>query len=297
MVRALHFTDVHVVASLAQVPLRDWFGKRLLGAANAIVRRNARYREAVTKLGRLADFVREEGIDLVLCTGDYTMFGTEAEFALAREALAPLLEAKLGYVHVPGNHDLYVPDTVREQRFERAFAGTLWSDLPEHQVDGSWPLVRWVGDDVAVVAVSSARPNPQPWRSSGRVSPAQLTALRQILADPRVRDRFVFLLTHYAPRLADGSRDHPLHGLENIDDFLAACRPLQRGALLHGHVHRCFELKIPELNVPIFDAGSTTCAGREGFWVFEVEAARASVTRGHWDGQAYRLDSTTSHPL
>ncbi len=297
MVRALHFTDVHVVAPYRGIPLRDWLGKRMLGGANAVLRRNRRFAAAVAKLGRLADLVREEGIDLVLCTGDYTTLGTEAEYAVARAAVAPLLAAPLGYVHVPGNHDLYVGDTVRERRFERAFAGTLASDLPEHRVDGTWPIVRLVGDDVAVVAVSSARPNPQPWRSSGRVPDAELAALARILRDARLAARFVFVLLHYAPRRENGEPDRFLHGLENADELLTVCRQIERGAILHGHLHHCFELAVPGLQARIFDAGSTTYAGREGLWVFDVDRDGARVTRGRWDGERYVLDRATTHPI
>jgi len=297
MVRALHFTDVHVVAPYSGIPLRDWLGKRLLGGANALLRRNRRFADAVHKLGRLADFVREERVDLVLCTGDYTTLGTEAEYAVARAAVAPLLAAPLGYVHVPGNHDLYLGDTVRERRFERAFAGTLASDFPEHRVDGTWPIVRLVGDEVAVIAVSSARPNPQPWRSSGRVPDAELSALARVLRDPRLTGRFVFVLLHYAPRRPSGEPDRYLHGLENADELLTVCRSIERGAILHGHLHHCFELTLPGLTARIFDAGSTTYAGREGLWVFDVERDGAEVTRGRWDGERYVLDRATTHAL
>ena len=54
------------------------------------------------------------------------------------------------------------------------------------QVDGVWPLVRLIGDSVAVVCVNSARPNPQPWRSSGRIPDTQIKALRDVLRDPRL---------------------------------------------------------------------------------------------------------------
>jgi hypothetical protein len=298
MVRALHFTDVHVVAPYTSIPLRDWLGKRLLGGVNAVLRRNRRFAAAVHKLGRLAELVREEGIELVLCTGDYTTLGTEVEYAVARAALEPLLAAPLGYVHVPGNHDLYLPDTVRDGRFERVFADTLHTDLPEYCAPGQrYPLVRLVGDDVAVVAVQSARPNPQPWRSSGRVPAAELEALARALDDPRVRDRFVFVLTHYAPRRQDGTPDRRLHGLENAEELLAVCRGIARGAILHGHIHHCFELTVPGLSARIFDAGSTTYDGREGLWVFDVDGRRATATRGRWDGQRYVLDREATHPI
>jgi hypothetical protein len=296
MVRALHFTDVHVLAPYSGIPLRDWLGKRLLGGANAVLRRNRRFADAVHKLGRLAEFVRDQRVELVLCTGDYTTLGTEAEYAVARAAVAPLLKAPLGYVHVPGNHDLYLGDTVRERRFERAFAGTFASDLPEHRVDGTWPLVRLVGDEVAVIAVSSARPNPQPWRSSGRVPDAELAALpRASRPAPGGPLRLRAAALRPAPR---ERRARPVPArLENADELLAVCRTIERGAILHGHLHHCFELTLPGLRARIFDAGSTTYAGREGLWVFDVDRDGARATRGRWDGERYVLDQATAHAI
>jgi hypothetical protein len=40
----------------------------------------------------------------------------------------------------------------------------------------------------------------------------------------------------------------------------------------------------------LFGAGSTTQAGAEGLWVYDVDGDRARATRGHWDGEAYVLD-------
>ena len=97
---------------------------------------------------------------------------------------------------MPGNHDLYVGDVIREGRFEASFGETLKTELPEYSVAGGvWPWVRWLGDAVAVVGVNSARPNPPPWRSSGEIASAQLEALGALLRDPRLQRRFVFVMT------------------------------------------------------------------------------------------------------
>jgi 3',5'-cyclic AMP phosphodiesterase CpdA len=285
----LHISDVHVDVALAQVPWRDWAGKRLLAALVFLLHRRRTFRAVRAKLASLVRFCEEQAVDLVICTGDHTAFGTDPELAEARVALAPLMSRPAGFVHVPGNHDLYLPSALRERRFERHFGDTLTTDLPEHTVDGPWPLVRLVGDGLAVVAVNSARPNPQPWRSSGEIPDVQLRALGRVLADPRVRDRFVFVVTHYAPRLPDGRPDSALHGLVNADDFLAACRGLDRGAILHGHLHRCFRLDLPD-EPPIFCAGSTTQAEREGLWLFDVDASGATARSGSFDGAGYVLD-------
>jgi 3',5'-cyclic AMP phosphodiesterase CpdA len=289
--RVLHFSDVHLREPAFSVPVRDWLGKRLIGGANLLLGRRHHFDDAPAKVAALDAFRRQEAIDLVICTGDYTALGTRGELELARAAVQPLMTAPLGYVHVPGNHDLYVPDVVRQQRFGRYFGGTLETDLPEHLVgDGPWPFVRLVDDDVAVVGVNSARPNPLPWRSSGQVPPEQLEALGRVLRDERVRDRFVFVITHYAPRLENGDPDTRRHGLVNGEAFLAACRDVSPGAILCGHVHWRYTVRIEGVKPRLFCAGSATKRDVEGLWVFDVEAGRARATPGRWVDGRYVLE-------
>lgn len=287
--RVLHVSDVHVDVPLMQMPARSWSApKRLLGGLNLTARRRPYFRDARAKLAQLAEFARAEAVDLVICTGDFTALGTEPEIVAARRAVEPLTEVSLGLVAVPGNHDVYVADS--RGRFERVFGDLLSTDLPELAVDGSlWPFVRLFGDSVAVVGVNSARPNPQPWRSSGRIPDAQIEALPEILADERLTGRFVFVITHYAPRLADGGPDRFSHGLRNADEFLDACASLERGAILHGHVHRHYSVRVPEASVPLFCSGSSTQAGSEGFWLFEI-GSEASAQSGRYDGERYVLE-------
>lgn len=287
MIRALHISDIHVDVPFASIPWQSWFGKRVLGGGNLLLRRGKHFRRTREKLLALDRFRREREVDLVICTGDYTVLGTEAELIAAREAIDPLTKAPLGFVTVPGNHDVYVDDAVG--RFEERFADLLSTDMPEYRVDDHWPLVRLVSDSVAVVAVNSARPNPQLWRSSGMIPPAQLEALGRILRDPRLAGRFVFVITHYAPRLANGSPDTLTHGLENAEELLQICADLPRGAILHGHVHRCFSVRVPGVRPPIFGAGSTTQELREGLWLFDVEIGGVKAVQGGWDNDRYVL--------
>jgi 3',5'-cyclic AMP phosphodiesterase CpdA len=285
LIRALHISDVHVDVPFASIPWRDWLGKRAIGGGNHWLRRARHFRGVRAKLEALDRFRQEQEVGVVLCTGDYTVLGTAPELAAAREAIDPLTRAQHGFVTVPGNHDIYVD----HGRFEARFGDLLSSDLPEYRVDGVWPIVRLIDDSVAVVAVNSARPNPQPWRSSGRIPPAQLAALAKILRDPRVSDRFVFVITHYAPRRADGTPDSYLHGLTNADEFLEVCSDLSRGAILHGHVHRCFNLRVPGVSPQVFGAGSTTQDMREGLWLFDIDSEGMRAVRGAWDGERYVL--------
>ena len=297
MIRVLHFSDVHLPSSLRRVPMGDLAGKRLLGAANVIVRRRRRFREAPAKMAALARLARELPADAVLCTGDYTELGTEEEIQTARVACEPFLGAPLGFITMPGNHDLYVPDTVRTHRFERHFGDLLRTDLPEHAIDGPWPSVRLLGDHAAVVAVRSARPNPEPWRSSGAISAVELGALAQILADPRVRDRFIVVATHYALRRRDGTRDTRLHGLDNTDALERVCASIARGAIVHGHIHWRYHLRLPGLRAHVLGAGSATDRGREGLWVYELDRDHARAIPGSWRDGAFALDPTAAVDL
>jgi 3',5'-cyclic AMP phosphodiesterase CpdA len=293
--RILHFSDIHLPARLLSIPFKDWMGKRILGGANLVLGRARKFAEGYQKLVVLDRFRCELDVDLVICTGDYTSLGTRAELRNARKAVEPLMQAPLGYLNLPGNHDLYVFDVLRQKRWEENFGDTLHTDLPHYAVDqGHWPFVSLVGDDVAVVGVNSARPNPQPWRSSGKIPRPQLEALEKVLADRVLLDRFVFVLTHYAPRAEDGGPDHRLHGLVNADDFLAVCANLSRGAILCGHIHRRFMVRVEGVKPPIFCAGSATKSGYEGVWLFDIEGRQVRATPGAWRNGGYVLDPSAA---
>ncbi len=156
-------------------------------------------------------------------------------------------------------------------------------------------MVRFFGDRVAVVCINSARPKPNLIQSTGRVPDDQLAALPGVLAHPRVRDRFVFLMTHYAPRLGNGEPDKRNHGLENADELLAASDG-PRGAMLFGHVHHRFQVRVSETSLHLFDSGSTTMKGHEGLWVFDV-GEEVVATPGVYEEGRYVLRTAESITL
>lgn len=283
--RFLHVSDLHVDTGVPAIPLRDMFNKRLVGWANLRLRRAPYYRDAVRKIELLADLATEHDVDAVLCSGDYTVLGTPSELRNARAAVEPLVEAAEHYVTVPGNHDVYIDD---RGVFQKEFEEFLTSDLPEFQTQSGWPLVK-LFEGVAVVCIDSTRPNPSVFSSAGHVPAAQLEALERVLKSPELQDRFVFVMTHYAPRLSSGNPDTREHGLGNANEVMAACT-IKRGAFLHGHVHKCFTLRVPECAVPLFGAGSSTMAGHEGLWMFEVDSEGARAFRGRFTEGRYLLD-------
>lgn len=295
--RILHYSDPHIPTPLQRVPLTKWFSKRAIGGANLFLGRYRLFADASEKLGALARFKKENQVDLVICTGDYTALGLNHEYQEAVQIVRPLMDAPLGYINVPGNHDYYVTDALREERFRTYFGDTLNSDLPEYQVDGPWPLVRLVGDKLAVIALNSSRPNPLPWRSSGRIPEVQLEMLVHLSNDAELKNCFIFIITHYAPLLSDGTSDSKLHGLVNTQQFLDSCAQFPQAIILCGHVHQCYHVKVSETGQSIFCAGSATMEGKEGFWLFDVEHGYTRATRGGWDGENYRLDDNNTVDL
>jgi predicted phosphodiesterase len=292
--KVLHISDVHLEDGFEGVPLSAFLNKRIAGFANLALRRRKVFAHAEQKIQALAAFAEEEGVDLIVCTGDYTALGTEPELAYARKIIEPLTHMPLGFFTVPGNHDLYLRDTVEAGWWNQYFGGLMKNDLPEYVVDGIWPQVWFPADGLAIVGVNSARANPKPTHSSGRIRDPEIEALTRILDDARLRERFVIIATHYAPRLANGKPDRPAHGLENADELLKASACAARGVILHGHIHWCYHVRVPETPLSMCCAGSTTHAGREGLWMLEVGDAGVTATPGTWDQSRYVLEPAHS---
>lgn len=287
--RVLHFSDVHVQESVLSVPPREMVGKRALAVANLWLTRGRLFKESVPKLHALARFATSEKVDFSICSGDYTAIGSEAEYVSARAAIDGLTRAPLGFCTVPGNHDLYLGDTLRDTRFERHFGEFTSSEWPEYCVPGApYPFVRLVGDSLAVVGVNSSKPNPSPFTSAGYVPPAQLDALARVLDDPRLQHRQVVVMTHYGILRRDGSKDSEHHGLLNADALVAVCaRP--RVMIAHGHIHGRYCHPQVEGRPWIFCAGSTTQREREGFWLYEFERERMLAVPGSYYGGEYTI--------
>lgn len=286
-IRILHFSDIHVSAMVRHMGWKKWFSKRGIGAVNLLRGRAKYFDDVEMKMRALVRFKEENDIDIVINTGDYTSLGLEHELELARELMAPLMDPPQRYLTVPGNHDIYVHEGNSHYRFAAHFCSVLQNDLPEYCRGGHFPLIRLIGDDVAVIALNSAKPNPWPWRSDGHIPTIQLEAFRHMLQDERVKGRFLFVITHYAPRLANGQPDRKLHGLHNADDLLATCKTIEKGAILFGHVHKTYRVDIPETEIPLFCAGSATMEGHEGAWVYGIENQQLEAKRLFWDGKQY----------
>jgi 3',5'-cyclic AMP phosphodiesterase CpdA len=287
--RVLHFSDPHFDLSFKTVPLKKWFGKRAIGALNLLGGRGRRFNDAQEKMEALLKFKREMNIDLTICTGDFTALGLEVEIINASEIISPLAQPRDRFIALPGNHDIYLYDSLHNNSFNNHFGKFMGSDLPQYRVDEIFPFVR-IFDEVVVVGLNSAKPNPAPWISNGYIPDQQLKSLEAILKDRRVNSKFIFIATHYSPRNSNGEPDKPRHSLINYKKFLEVCRPIERGAIITGHIHKGFTLPLVEdgLSISLFCAGSVTMDRRESLWIFDLDKKSFKATKGIYIDGKYR---------
>jgi 3',5'-cyclic AMP phosphodiesterase CpdA len=232
--RIAHVSDLHVLAPASVKLRRILFDKRVTGYANLLLGRGRVYRREYL-LSVLAAASKQA--DHLVVTGDITNLSLEGEYEAAR-ALLDDVARSVEVTVVPGNHDIYLPVTLRERRFPHHFSAFFESDLPELALDlpaGRFPAVKLRGP-AAIIALSSAVPRP-PFVSSGYLGRPQLAALERVLAHPEVARRTPVVLVHHDP-VDDRFRIEQLRsGLVDARALRRTLSPLARGLVLFGHLH------------------------------------------------------------
>jgi 3',5'-cyclic AMP phosphodiesterase CpdA len=234
--RIAHFSDLHVLA-LDGVGARRFLNKRFTGWVNLRVKRAHKHRPSHVRA--VAREIARAKVDHVVITGDLTNLALEQEFVAVRE----LLEEELGLgpdqiSAVPGNHDLYTRGAMRDRRFTRYFHDYVASDLPELGAElplGRFPFVKLRGP-CAIIGLSSAVPRP-PLVASGELGEPQLAALSLILEHPEVKRRTAVILLHHPIHNPASRVKTLLEGLWDADGLITAVGGLERGLVLHGHLH------------------------------------------------------------
>lgn len=289
--RILHISDVHVQVDYDERPWNKIGWRRLAGQLELkLARRARRYVDAPQTIARLVAEGLRQGVDHVVVSGDLTALALDDEFEGARKALGEIAARPDKLTVVPGNHDVFTPGSRRKKRFESWFGHLLSSDIPELQVEGPWPHVRLVGDDVAVVGLCSARVPPVPGIAAGRVGDAQLAALVKICAHRKVRGRAVYVVVHHAPLRSDGKVDRRDHGMADALKLIEACRMGGVEAVLCGHIHSRYSFQVPG-GPRIVCGGSSTWLGHEGYWLLDSRGGKLVAA------QSRALDEPEEAPL
>ncbi|HEY3444783.1 MAG TPA: metallophosphoesterase [Myxococcales bacterium] len=266
--RIVHLSDVHVQIDYGRLPLRRYGWRRAVAQLEWVgLRRAKRFENALGTLHQIVREILELAPDHVVLSGDLTALAVEEEFACARAALAPLWRPEMLSL-IPGNHDRYTAHAARERRFERHFGDLLRSDLPAYAGPHGFPFVRLVSGELAVVGLDSTRLAPLPGLSFGSLGGEQLRALSRLIEDPAVRDRRLAVLVHHAPLRENGRPDRVTHGLLDGPQLLRMLAG-RRASVHHGHVHHRYWHPATAGRPDVFNAGSATEGGHEGYWVVE----------------------------
>ena len=280
--RIAHLSDLHLL-SLVGVSLRRWLGKRLTGYANLRLKRNHTHHPSHVRA--VAREIARQQVDHVVITGDLTNLAFESEFALAKEIIAGELKLSPSHVSVvPGNHDLYTRGALRSRRFTEFFSEYTRCELGL-AVDvgcGHFPYVKLRGP-AAIIGLSSAVPR-LPLVASGRLGAVQLEALGLVLAHPEVRRRTPVLLVHHPLHNPTSRIETVMRGLSDASALSSLLCQLDRGLVLHGHLHRRVSRTLVTTRGEVRAIGATSAslshphaARMSGFNVYEIDDATGAI--------------------
>lgn len=269
MFRLAHVSDPHFQCfRLGSV--RQLLGKRAIGALNLLVRR--RFKHSMGFVQKLGEDLRGRGVDHLALTGDLCNVALESEWQAALRWIQATGLAAEQVTVIPGNHDAYVPEVIKNGAFERLFAAYQTAEL--RAGEATYPFVRLRGE-IALVCASTAVPTGDlgAW---GRVGEAQLGRLEALLTAPEVKARRRIVLIHHPPLLNRPGEDLNLRDRQELQGLLG-----RTGAdlVLHGHDHRDFWKELPGpagMRIPVVGVGSASYAGGPGkrsrYRVFEIDA-------------------------
>ncbi|MCL2013121.1 MAG: metallophosphoesterase [Cystobacterineae bacterium] len=277
--RILHCSDFHVLGHYANTPYRQLGWRRLPALAELYInKRGEHFAYAKPNVLRLVAEAFRLQANHIVVSGDLTGYAMEEEFAQAAKLLEGWGLSPARLTVVPGNHDCYARDSYA--LFAKHFGALLHSDMPEYAREGPFPLVRLLGEEAAIVGLKSARLPFMPGASFGYLGKAQWEGLEALLADARLKRRWLGVVLHHAPLNAKGKPDKPHHA------FFGAKRLLRRlaspqYALLHGHIHRRYMHPATPHRPTLFCAGSSTWRGREGYWLLEIKDGKLHAFTEH----------------
>ena len=286
-----HFSDIHITATSGAIPWRAMFSKRIVGWLNLQFGRKNDFREASRITEALVADLQETGADHILFTGDLTGLALDSEFKEAHRLLEPLLGVP-GITGIPGNHDFYVADAVKKGTYELLFGPWEQSDL-----DNPPPIVRLLGEDVALIALRDSRVNAF-HDSSGLVGAEQLGRLEKVLADPALEGRRKLLALHYGLRRSTGELDGAYHGLRDAEELLSIAHKGKVELFLHGHLHNRFVLPSGERTpITIATPGSATHSRYErAYHLLEITPAGIELSARRYDAASMSFTAWPDAP-
>ena len=237
-----HLSDLHFLK-------RNWnpvhfFSKRWLGNLNSLLSRRIDFDHE--KLASLPQVLKDQGVSLVLITGDLTTTSYRDEFVIAREFIGKIEALDMEVLCIPGNHDHYTRRAYQERLFYEYFKSSWDPSIPftlkedgvtAKKITEGWTLV---GLDTACATS---------WiQSTGYFNPRTEAALREVLSSIQEN---VILINHFPFFQHESPRKVLIRG-EVLNSLIQEFPQVK--IYCHGHTHRkCYA----PLSPVILDPGST----------------------------------------
>ena len=245
----VHISDFHLCRPRS-APWSAFVNKRALSLLSWKARRGREHGSNV--FDALVEAARRIPSDQVAVTGDLTQLGLSAEFEQARAWLRRLGPPEKVFV-VPGNHDALVAPPAGHPFPFAAVADYMASDPAAALAQPEYPTLRLRGC-LALIGVSSAHPTP-PFSAAGSIGRAQFGRLAALLADCGRRALYRTVLIHHPPS-AEGIS--PRKRLQDAPDLRALIERHGAELILHGHIHRRFDSRIPGPAGPVPVCGTSS---------------------------------------
>jgi len=270
--RIVHISDIHFW-HIPWNPLA-WYGKRILGLTNLILRRARKFRmEAIPEL--LAAIESDHPAHLVI-SGDISTTSLEYEFKEFEKAFQAWLNDPLATTLLCGNHDRYTRRAERNKTFESYFGQFCGG--------GRDPFLKPLADGLVLVGFDPCCPDPIFAR--GLVAPFMANQLRSLVeAYEGNGTKAVVFVCHYPaevpPKHEEHQRGHELRGANLLLDALRSTQvPIY---WLHGHVHHPWRYRSPSLpNLIYLNPGAPILWRSKGYslgrWILD------------WDGNEMRVE-------
>ncbi|MGH7145966.1 MAG: metallophosphoesterase family protein [Planctomycetota bacterium] len=239
-IRLVHLSDLHLWR-IPRNPL-EVFGKRIFGLANLAGSRWRKHRKPMLQ-SVIAQALSLKP-DHAIIAGDITFTGLREEFEDALRYLDPLLKLPGGATVIPGNHDRYGREVVKEALFEHYFRPYLGRELGppisyprirQNKPLGGFPCLNDLPHGVRIFSLDVSRPIL--WASSGKLTDPQRAVALEWAAKLRSEQSNVLMLCHYPYRKPRGTLHRGRHGVVNARDLEAVVTALAPPLFFHGHTH------------------------------------------------------------
>ena len=222
-----HISDLHILKVKGKVT--DFLNKRLIGGLNIYFNRKGEY--LVENVEKLFNDLNKENPDHIVITGDFTNLALPSEYEKAKELLELLGESKKISI-IPGNHDNYTRGAEKKRLFEKYFAKWIITDI---ETKNKFPYVRLLDDNIAIIGFYTSI-HSCPLCSAGKISKAQIKQFKELMENPKLKDRYKIVLIHQH-LLKKSKRDEWVSGMRERTKIVKLFSDYKIDLVLHGHRH------------------------------------------------------------